>query len=160
MLTETGRVVGVEADGLWVETIRRSTCGTCAAQKGCGHGLLNSISEGKRGYIRALPGEHPVDHYKIDDQVLISIPEEVILRSSFIAYVLPLSGMLVGALSAVSWLPGSEDLLAVLGAVGGLLLGYAAVRWHGVRHRRDPEFQPVLLRVIASPSPAHAVTLV
>tara|TARA_R110002072_G_scaffold43340_15_gene121833 strand:+ start:333 stop:809 length:477 start_codon:yes stop_codon:yes gene_type:complete len=158
MLTETGRVVGVEADALWVETIRRSTCGSCAAQKGCGHGLLNSISEGKRGYIRVLPGEHPVDHYQVDDQVLISIPEEVILRGSFIAYVLPLSGMLAGALGAVNWLPGNEDLLSVLGAIGGLLLGYSVVRWHGIRHRRDPAFQPVLLRVIASPT--DAVTLV
>jgi sigma-E factor negative regulatory protein RseC len=158
MLTESGRVVGFETDGLWVETIRRSTCGTCSAQKGCGHGLLNRISEGKRGYIRVLPGEHPVGYYNIDDQVLISIPEEVILRGSFIAYVLPLLAMLAGALSAVKWLPGNEDLLAVCGAVGGLVLGYALVRWHGIRHRRDPDFQPVLLSVVASPM--EAVTLV
>jgi sigma-E factor negative regulatory protein RseC len=157
MLTESGRVVGFESDGLWVETIRRSTCGTCAAQKGCGHGLLNRISEGKRGYIRVLPGEHPVGHYNIDDQVLISIPEEVILRGSFIAYVLPLMTMLAGALSAVNWLPGNEDLLAICGAAGGLALGYALVRWHGIRHFRDPDFQPVLLSVIASP--VDAVTL-
>ncbi len=150
-------MVGFESDGLWVETIRRSTCGTCSAQKGCGHGLLNKISEGKRGYIRVLPGEHPVGHYNIDDQVLISIPEEVILRGSFIAYVLPLLGMLTGALSAANWLPGNEDLLAVCGAVGGLVLGYGLVRWHGVRHRRDPDFQPVLLSVVASPT--EAVTL-
>jgi sigma-E factor negative regulatory protein RseC len=159
MLTESGRVVGFESDGLWVETIRRSTCGTCSAQKGCGHGLLNRISEGKRGYIRCLPGEHPLEHYNIDDQVLISIPEEVILRGSFIAYVLPLVGMLAGAFATAHWLPGNEDLLAVAGAVGGLLLGYALVRWHGVRHRRDPVFQPVLLRVIAS-SPTATVSLV
>ncbi len=149
MLTEVGRVVGIEEDGLWVETVRRTTCGTCAAQKGCGHGLLNRISDGKRGYIRALPGEGGVESYKIDDQVLISIPEEVILRGSFIAYVLPLVIMLAGALTAVRWLPGNEDLLAVLGATGGLTLGFALVFWHGARHRCDPGFQPVLLSVVA-----------
>lgn len=149
MLTESGRIVGLESDGVWVETIRRSTCGACAAQKGCGHGLLHRISEGKRGYIRVLPGAHPVDYYNIDDEVLISIPEEVILRGSFIAYVLPLAAMLIGALSAVHWFPGNQDLLAVCGAAVGLALGFALVRWHGARHRRDPDFQPVLLRVIA-----------
>ena len=149
MLTEIGRVVGIAADGLWVETIRRTTCGTCAAQKGCGHGLLSRISEGKRGYIRVLPGEAGIERYNIDDQVLISIPEEVILRGSFIAYLLPLVIMLTGALTAVRWLPGNEDLLAVLGATGGLALGFALVHWHGVRHRRDPTFQPVLLSVVA-----------
>ncbi len=149
MLTETGRVVGIEADGLWVETVRRSTCGTCAAQKGCGHGLLHRISDGKRGYIRVLPGEGGIGRCKLDDQVLISIPEEVILRGSFIAYVLPLVIMLTGALTAVRWLPGNEDLLALLGATGGLALGFALVAWHGARHRRDPNFQPVLLSVMA-----------
>ena len=29
MLTETGRVVAVDDDGLWVETVRRSTCNAC-----------------------------------------------------------------------------------------------------------------------------------
>jgi sigma-E factor negative regulatory protein RseC len=150
MLTETGRVVALEADGLWVETIRRSTCGTCSAQKGCGHGLLNRISDGKRGYVRVLPGGQAIENYKIGDQVLIGIPEEVILRSSIIAYILPLMGMLSGALGAVNWLPGNEDLLALFGAAGGLALGFTLVRWHGARHRLDPEFQPVLQSAVTS----------
>ena len=157
MLTESGRIVAVETDSLWVETIRRSTCGNCAAQKGCGHGLLNRISEGKRGYVRALPGEHPIEHYQVDDQVIMSIPEEVILRGSFIAYVLPLIGMLGGAVAAVTAVPGNEDVLAAFGSVGGLALGFALVRWHGASHSNDPEFQPVLLSVVAPP--AEAVTL-
>ncbi|MEZ5571674.1 MAG: SoxR reducing system RseC family protein [Halioglobus sp.] len=158
MLTETGRVVGLEDDALWIETIRRSTCGTCSAQKGCGHGLLNKLSEGKRGYVRALPGEKGIGHYQLDDQVLISIPEEVILRGSFIAYILPLLGMLAGAMVAVNWFPDAGDPVAVAGAAAGLALGYALVRWHGVRHQRDPDFQPVLLDIVASRS--EPVTLV
>lgn len=158
MLTETGRVVGLEVDSVWVETIRRSTCGTCAAQKGCGHGLLNRVSDGKRGYIRVMPGEHSLDHYKINDQVQISIPEEVILRGSFIAYGLPMLSMLAGALAAVNWLQGNEDLLAAAGAAVGLTVGYGLVRWHGRYHRRNPDFQPVLLGVVR-PS-TDSVTLV
>ena len=157
MLTETGRVVGIEADGIWVETIRRSTCGTCSAQKGCGHGLLNRISEGKRGYVRALPGDQSVEDYKVDDQVLISIPEEVILRGSFIAYILPLLSMLAGAMVVSYFLAGQQDVLAVAGAAGGLVVGFALVRWHGIHHRQDPDFQPVLLRI--NSSVAEAVTL-
>lgn len=149
MLTETGRVVGIEADGLWVETIRRTTCGACAAKKGCGHGLLNSVSDGKRRYIRVLAGDQGIENYNIDDQVLISIPEEVILRGSFIAYVLPLLTMLGGAMAATGLLTGKQDGLAALGAVGGLACGFALVRWHGARHRHDPGFQPTLLRVVA-----------
>lgn len=157
MLTEVGRVVGLESGGLWVETIRRSTCGSCSAQKGCGHGLLSKISEGKRGYIRVLPGDQSLSDYRVDDQVLFSIPEEIILRGSFIAYILPLAAMFGGALAAVNFLAGNQDGLAVGGAVGGLALGFALVRWHSALHRHDTDFQPVLLSM-ASPS-VEPVTL-
>lgn len=150
MLTEVGRVVALEADSLWVETIRRSTCGTCAAEKGCGHGLLNKISDGKRGYIRVLPGELAVSECSVDDEVLISIPEEVILRGSFVAYMLPLFAMIGMALAFVQWLPGNQDVLAALGAIAGLVVGFSVVRWHGVRHRHDPGFQPTLVQVLHS----------
>jgi sigma-E factor negative regulatory protein RseC len=118
---------------------------------------LNRISEGKRGYVRVLPGDQPVEHYKLDDQVLISIPEEIILRGSFIAYVLPLLTMLAGAIAGVRFFAGHQDVVAVIGAALGLALGFVLVRWHGVRHRQDPDFQPVLLS--ADPAAVEPVTL-
>lgn len=145
MLTESGRVVAVEADAVWVETLRRSTCGACAAQSGCGHGMLNKVTAGRRGYVRALPGAGGVGAYRIGQQVLLGIPEEIVLRGSFIAYLLPLSCMLPGAVAAAYCWPGAGDPAAVAGAVVGLALGYVLVRRHGVRHRRDPDFQPVVL---------------
>ncbi|MFT4519014.1 MAG: sigma-E factor negative regulatory protein RseC [Halioglobus sp.] len=151
MLTETGRVVAVDDRGLWVETIRQSTCGTCAAQKGCGHGILNTLSEGKRGYIHVLPGEVATQDYGIDDEVLISIPEEVILRGSFIAYLLPLLTMLAGAVLGVDLIPLGADGASALGAVIGLCAGFALVRWHAVTHQSDPSFQPILLQVLKTP---------
>jgi len=156
MLTETGRVVALEKDGLWVETIRKSTCGSCAVRKGCGHGLLNRMADGQRGYIRVLPGDQSVHNIRINDQVLIGIPEEVILRGSFVAYVLPLLSMLLGAIVAANWLPGASDLSALLGAASGLGLGFLLVRWHGSHHRLDPAYQPVLQGAVGSSAePAH-----
>jgi len=144
MLTETGRVVALEPAGLWVETIRQSTCGSCVARKGCGHGLLNRASDGRRGYIRVLPGDQPIEKFKVNDTVLIGIPEEVVLRGSLVAYALPSLAMLAGAFAGVTWLPAGGDLAAVPGAVVGLLTGFLLVRWHGIRHRYDTGYQPVL----------------
>lgn len=154
MLTETGRVVAHDDAGFWVETIRQSTCGTCAAQKGCGHSLINKVSDGKRNYIHVLPGEHSLQACDLDDEVRFSIPEEVILRGSFIAYMMPLLSMLAGASVAVQWLGVilgvviSQDAAAAIGAISGLALGFAGVRWHAQRHRQDVNFQPVLLEVV------------
>jgi sigma-E factor negative regulatory protein RseC len=156
VLTETGRVVACDEDALWVETIRRSTCGSCSANKACGHSLINSVTDGKRSFIRVLPGKLSVDQCKVDDQVRISIPEEVLLRGSFVAYMVPLLAMLAGAMLGVRFAGLGEDAGAALGAVAGLAAGFALVRWHALRHRTDTTYQPILLEVLG-PSPAIVV---
>ena len=152
MLTETGRVVAVESDSLWVETIRQSTCGSCNLQKGCGHGLINRISDGSRSFIRVLPGELDPGACEVDDEVRISIPEDVIVRGSLIVYMLPLAAMLAGAATAAGLVSGNQDLLASIGAVIGFGLGVSAVRWHAWRHRDDARLQPTLLGIVKSRS--------
>jgi sigma-E factor negative regulatory protein RseC len=147
MLLETGRVVAVEADGVWVETIRKTTCGSCAAQKGCGHGLLNRISDGHRSLIRALPGRLEASDCQVDDEVRISIPEEVILRGSLVVYVVPLLAMLAGA-GLGSSLLSSPDLGGALGAVCGFAVGFGLVRLHALRHRDDSSLQPSLVEIL------------
>lgn len=159
MMFESGRVVAVEADGLWVETIRQSTCGTCAAQKGCGHSLLNKISDGKRGYVRVLSGKLDCRECVVDDEVRFSIPEEVILRGSLVVYMVPLFCMLLGAALAAFYLPGSEDLAALLGAVAGVGLGLGVVRWHAHIHGQDPELQPALEEILMPAATARPLSI-
>ena len=155
MLTETGRVVAIEQDGLWVETIRQSTCGTCAAQKGCGHSLIQRVSDGRRSLIRVHPGQQALEDCAVDDQVSISIPEEVILRGSMVVYLLPLFCMLAGAMLAVNLWPGSQDLMAAAGAVAGFAVGICGVRLHALRHRHDKSLQPTLVGILR-PDAIHA----
>lgn len=148
MLLETGRVVAVDGDGVWVETIRKTTCGSCAAQKGCGHGLLNRISDGHRSLIRALPGRISAAQCRVDDEVQISIPEEVILRGSLVVYILPLLAMLTGAAAGANLVPASADLGSAHGAVVGIAIGFALVRVHAHRHRDDRSLQPTLVEIL------------
>jgi len=150
MLVETGRIVALESDSLWVETIRRSSCGSCAAQKGCGHGLINSVSDGRRSYVRVLPGKLALSACALDDEVKISIPEEVVLHGSLVVYIMPLVGMLSGAIAAAALFPATQDPAAALGAVAGFAVALAGVRWHAWRHRNDTDLQPTLLEVTRS----------
>jgi len=157
MLVESGRVVAVEQDGVWVETLRKTTCGACTARKGCGHGLLNEVSAGSKGLVRVLVGDDlQVANCHINDQVEFSLPEEVVLRGSLVVYILPLLMMMAGALLAAqvpffSILP-SEDLQSLLGATCGFSLGLGLVRAHGRYHRHNIDFQPKLLRRMAGQS--------
>jgi len=148
MLLETGRVVAVEDEGVWVETIRKTTCGTCAAQKGCGHGILNRISDGRRSLVRALPGKLSPSECAVDDEVSISIPEHVLVRGSLVVYILPLILMLAGAAAGAALVPGSTDLASGMGAVLGFGAGITLVRWHARLHRNDPDLQPELVALL------------
>lgn len=154
MLSETGRVIAVEPDAVWVETVRKTTCGSCSLQKGCGHGLMNRMVPGRQPLVRALAGELQPADCRVGDEVTISIPESVILRGSVIVYLLPLLCMLGAAALGAAMLSASPDAGAAAGAIGGFLLGFLLVRGHARRHRDDGQLHPTLVSV-RSPQTLH-----
>lgn len=158
MLTETGRVVAVESDSLWVQTIRQSTCGNCSARQGCGHGLLNQLGSRRDHYLRVLMvGGHGERRYQLDDQVRIAIPEQVIVRGSFMVYMMPLLLTLLGAAAASQLLAGG-DWAAVCGALAGFGAGIFLLRRQEKIHRDDLQSQPRLLGLVSA-DPSASVLL-
>ncbi|MDJ0879884.1 MAG: SoxR reducing system RseC family protein [Halieaceae bacterium] len=145
MLTETGRVIAVEPGSLWVETIRRSTCGSCSAAKGCGHGILNRMYDGHRNLLKVSSSAFPEGRFQVDDEVSIAIPEHVIVSSSFVVYIVPLLCTLIVAGIFAGLVPAASDLDTVLGAAVGFALGVALVRLHAWFQRNDSRLHPRLL---------------
>ena len=145
MLTETGRVVAVEPGWLWVETIRQSTCGSCAAAKGCGHGIMNSLRDGSRNYLKVSIGAFSEDRFSVDDEVTIAIPERLLLDSAMIVYGAPLAATLVGAALLSGLLPKASDAEAILGATLGFLGGITLVRLHAWWRRNHAGMHPRLI---------------
>lgn len=145
MLTETARVVAVEPGNLWVETIRQSVCGSCTAQKGCGHGLLNQIGDGHRSYLQLSTTDFSREEFQIDDQVTIGVSEGLMLRGSAVLYLLPLVCMLLASLTLPTLLPAVAELASIGGAAAGFATGLFLVRWHARYHQDNPDFQPRLL---------------
>ena len=150
MLTETGRVVGLEGDTAWVETLRQGTCGACSARSGCGHGLLNSARPGSsRALVRARVGRELIGDLQLQDSVEIALPERSFLRAALLMYLAPLAVAIVAALAAERWFAGgaasagAADLATVLGAAGGLAAGFLGVRWLGAR-QSAADFLPVI----------------
>ncbi|MDE0746450.1 MAG: SoxR reducing system RseC family protein [Porticoccaceae bacterium] len=150
MIFETGTVVSKDQSSLWVETIQRTACDTCIAEKGCGQSLLSKLT-GKTNRIRVLPGNHAVKSLALGQSVTIGIPEHVIVKGSLLVYLVPILMAVVGA-----WLLGSEiktveqDLLSVLGAAVGLLLGGLLVKFRSNQTNSDPNLNPVLSAISAN----------
>jgi len=139
----------MEADSLWVETMRASSCATCSARKGCGHGLLNQLGSARPNRVRVPLGDHSSGEFALDDQVEIAIPDQLMVRGSFIVYILPLLCMLALAAGLQLLFPTAvADIVGITGAIAGFTLGVGLVRLHAWLHRHDSELQPRLLRSV------------
>ncbi len=149
MIEETGRVVAVEDSTLWVETIRKASCDSCAAQKGCGHSVLAKLGDGKN-HVRVLNPSSNSHSFTVGDDVVIGVPEDVVVIGSMIAYLLPLISLL--AFSVAGQLLLSSEGYTILFGMFGLALGFAVVRWHFLIKRDDARFQPSVIRPANSTS--------
>ena len=128
MIEEQGRVMSVEKDGVWVETIRKSTCSSCSARNGCGQHLAERyVTNKSHSYIRAT-SDIALDE---NDKVIVGIPEGALIKASMFVYLLPLVCMM-GSLWLATSLAWSE-LITILAALAGLALGFMPVRSLGKR---------------------------
>ncbi|EED35541.1 positive regulator of sigma E, RseC/MucC [Luminiphilus syltensis NOR5-1B] len=142
----------METDAVWVETVRSSACGRCAARAGCGHGALASISASK-GLIRALTGEHvQASACAIDDEVDIELPEQAVLYGSFLVYLVPLVLAIVGTIIGEQL----GELGAAAGFVAGIAAGFLLIRWLPTLTRRWAYFEP---RVAAVRRPIQSIAV-
>lgn len=95
MITETGKVVAVSGDRVWVQTIRISACESCSARSGCGQRALAGVSGGRANQV--LVANHL--NARVGDEVTVAIEESALLGASLLVYALPLALMVLGAVS-------------------------------------------------------------
>ena len=143
MMKETGRIAAIEPDCLWVETIRQTTCNSCSAQKGCGHGILGKIGSGKSHYVRVLLGDSSAEEFVVDDDIDIVIPESSLVAGAMVVYLVPIITMLAAAITVSQWQSG--DFWVFSGSVVGFIAGLGLVRWHALNNRNNKNYQPVVL---------------
>jgi sigma-E factor negative regulatory protein RseC len=146
MIEETAHVVGVEDGHAWVETERRSSCGSCSA-KGCGTGALSKILGTK---VQRLKVRDPLGT-EVGDTVILGIEEGVLLHGSLMVYIVPLLLMLAGGLLgealAPQWGTQPEGLSLIFGLLG-LGGGFLWLRSYNLRVAKDPRYTAVILRKI------------
>lgn len=164
MLRELGRVISVDYDGVWVETLQKSSCDQCSARSGCGQRLLADSALKNMSAIKALYSSKNNCILKVGDQVEIGITENALVSAALLVYMLPLVMMVCGALigsivftSSVD--NGVREIFTPLFALVGLALGGFAVRWHSVKHRNSNKFHAVVLEpsVINNPTALHCL---
>lgn len=155
MIRETGRVVAIDNNYLWLETINRGTCGTCMGEKGvagkglgesgCGQSLLARWMQ-RNNYLKVALDGRKAEDFAVNDEVHIGVPENVVVISSLLVYCLPLMGLIVGA--AIGQAMFINDGGAIACALVGLLLGATVVRLYTWMQRHNPHLRPVIIDLI------------
>ncbi len=140
MLTRTGRVVSAHASHIVVRFERESACSSCRAAKACGGNISTS------DLVLPQPANHTL--YP-GDLVQVGVAEGSALRSTIIAYITPLAGLLTGM--ALASVIGLSDGLVALASLLGLGIGFFAMRRLALRPGN--RITPILLEANTSGKP-------
>lgn len=138
MLETTIRAVvrAVDGDEAIVEVVQGG-CGRCHEKGGCGgQSLTQMMCSGPRTYRVANAGA------QVGDTVTVAVPQGTVTRSANLAYVLPLCGLILGALAGMSW---GGDPGAIGGGGVGLLAAWAIARWRARAGTGKDAFRPYLI---------------
>ncbi|ARU55322.1 positive regulator of sigma E, RseC/MucC [Oleiphilus messinensis] len=140
MIEETGKVVAVDGNSIWVLVARQSSCSTCSAKSTCGQSALSELTQGQQTQLKVR------NHLgcQVGDTVTIGIPEQAMLKASALIYLLPIVFMLVFAVCA-DLAKASEAITAVSGLIG-LIAGLGAAHLWSGRLANRQEFEPHLIR--------------
>jgi len=122
LVEEQARVVALGPGFAWVETQRRSACGSCPSSTGCATPVLGRLAGS--GTIRVQVDDHL--GLRVGEPVVIGIPEGDLTRAAVLAYLLPPAALVLAAGGAGSL--GAGDLGSAFAGVLGLVLGLLATR--------------------------------
>ncbi|MBW2064192.1 MAG: SoxR reducing system RseC family protein [Deltaproteobacteria bacterium] len=148
MDTERGTVRKTDGGWAWVETERKGSCENCSHKGHCsmtGEGLSKMVIKAENS-ARAQSG----------DLVEIFLSTRTRLKGLFVIYIIPVLGLLVGAITGNSlsqrfqW---DGDKGAVLFALSGLVLAFVMAKLFEARMKSRRELIPVVQRIIRHGNP-------
>lgn len=146
MIEENATVVQVKSGYAIVETQQRAACGSCDSAGSCSTTVLSGLFKRRHNQLKVL---NPIDAQP-GQQVIIGLQERALLKVSFLAYLLPLAGMLLLAMLAQQLALniglGLGELPGVVGGLLGFITGLILFRRISLNRSADPNYQAVILR--------------
>lgn len=140
MIEEIATVIGVEADGVWVKTQAKTTCGACQQQDSCTSGVVAKALTPKEPRlfiptaVAVLPGQ----------QVRIGLHETALTQAALRVYLVPIVAFML-AMGLLVQMAANEGVQLL-----GGLLGSGISLWLVRRSEqtREKSLQVSLLEVL------------
>lgn len=152
MITENATVVSIDKDQTWIETQRKSVCGQCSANKGCGTSVLSKVIGNKFSKMKAINNVNA----QVGDEVVVALNEKSLLKGAFMTYLLPLLYLFLfsffGQLISQNLQIYNNELLVIIFAALGFYFGMRHVKRFSTSIAKNESYQPVILRKSDQPS--------
>lgn len=144
MIEEQGVVIDVKGNTAFVKTERATSCESCVSRHTC---------QGIVGTNEVIIEAENSAHAKFGDKVVVMVGTSTLLKASFILYLGPLAGLILGVV--LGQIMGKQlalvinpDLLSgILGALF-LILAFFGVRLSGKWLEKKEGFKPIVVRVV------------
>lgn len=155
MIEEQGVVVETDGQMAAVASHSAGNCGGCKVSEGCGTASLARFFQRR---ARILWVRNPVAA-QAGDQVIIGLDESVLLRSAWLAYAVPVLGLLLGAILGDRFAStGAKEPMALVFGLTGLICGLVVSRVLGGRNAAKAHNQALVVRILASQYRVPAVS--
>lgn len=131
MIETMGTVAAIDGEEVCVR-VEQKGCGRCHEEGGCGGNSLGEmLCKSPDTFRLRNPGG-----VQVGDHVMIAVPDGSLLKTVVRAYLLPLLGLLLGALAGL-------ELFGEIGAITGAVTSLLLV-WVLVRHCRSEHLEPYI----------------
>ena len=141
MIEETGTVIAEEGSGVWIQVAGEGACPRCREGGGCGQQSMARLL-GDR--VRRVLVDNSIGA-RIGDRVLMGVEPHALVMASVVTYLLPLIGLILGALVADAAGTGGDGV-TIAGALAGGAVAVAAGRYLNHRTALGARLRPRLLR--------------
>ncbi len=147
MLKELGLVIEAKDDMVMVQTVAKTSCNSCQVNASCGIGII-SKAFGERSFITPMNNSIKAQE---GDQVEVGIPENLVVKASFLVYLLPLTLMILVSLLVTYFFPDMPEIYLMGIALATLIFGFYRVKKTGEKISKNKYLEPVLLRIVKRP---------
>lgn len=120
MLEENGIVISISKGMAEVSVMPQSACGSCNASSGCGTSLIASLFPERNSRFKV---KNPLGA-KAGEHVVIGLNESTLQTASLILYLIPLAGLIFGAMAGIYL---SEHVFRNSSELLGILLGFTGM---------------------------------
>lgn len=144
MIEEQGVVIDIKGSRAFVKTEKGTSCESCVSRETC-HGTI--------GTNEVIIEAENAANAKFGDRVVVMVGTATLLKASFILYLGPIAGLIIGVVIgqlivkqfAINLNP---DLLSGILGFLFLVIAFFGIRIYGKSLEKREGFRPVVVRIV------------